>query len=45
MKINKIEKKDGIYFVTKTPNFIQRIFGIKERIERYRVMSNHVKLF
>lgn len=36
MKIGNIEKKDGIYFVTKTPNFIQRLFGVKEKVERYR---------
>jgi hypothetical protein len=51
MKISKIEKKDGIYFVTETPNFIQRLFGVKEKIERYRHNGevfhyfNHIKVF
>ena len=36
MTIEKIEKKDGIYYVTKTPNFIQKLFGIEEKIERYK---------
>lgn len=36
MKISKIEKKDGVYFVTKTPNLIQKLFGFKEVIERYK---------
>jgi hypothetical protein len=51
MKISKIEKKDGIYFVTKTPNLIQRLFGVKEKIERYKHNNevfkyfNHIKVF
>lgn len=36
MKINKVEKREGIFYVTKTPNFIERLFGMKEVIERYR---------
>lgn len=35
MKINKIEKNGGNYHVTKTPNFIEKIFGIKEKTELY----------
>jgi hypothetical protein len=51
MKISKIEKKDGIYFVTKTPNLIQRLFGVKEKIERYKHNNEvfhyfqHLKVF
>jgi len=51
MKISKIEKKDGLYYVTKTPNFIQKLFGIKEVIERYKWNGevfhyfNHLKVF
>jgi len=36
MKVSKIEKKDGIYYVTKTPNLIERLFGVKEKIHRYK---------
>ena len=36
MKISKIEEKDGLYYVTKTPNFIQKLFGMKEVTERYK---------
>lgn len=51
MKISKIEKKDGLYYVTKTPNFIQKLFGMKENVERYKCNGevfhyfNHVKVF
>jgi hypothetical protein len=51
MKISKIEKKDGVYLVTKTPNLIQRLFGIKDKIERYKHKGevfhyfDHVKVF
>jgi len=51
MKISKIEKKNEIYFVTKSPNFIQRLFGIKDKIERYKHNDevfhyfDHVKVF
>lgn len=51
MKISNIEKKDGLYFVTKTPNFIQKLFGVKEITEQYKcngeVFSyfNHIKVF
>jgi hypothetical protein len=51
MKITKIEKKDNIYSVTKTPNLIQKIFGVKERIERYKYKGevfhhfDHLKVF
>lgn len=51
MKISKIEKKEGIYFVTKTPNFIQKLFCIKQKIERYKTNGevflnfDHIKVF
>jgi len=51
MKISKIEKKDGLYYVTKTPNFIQKLFGMKENVERYKCNGevfhyfNQVKVF
>ena len=51
MKISKIEKREGLYFVTKTPNFIQRLFGVKEVTERYKFKGevfqhfDHVKVF
>lgn len=51
MKISNIEKKEGIYYVTKTPNLIQRLFGMKEVTERYKCNGevfhyfNHIKVF
>lgn len=51
MKISKIEEKDGLYYVTKTPNFIQKLFGMKEVTERYKCSGevfhyfNHLKVF
>jgi hypothetical protein len=51
MKISKIEKKEGIYYITKTPNFIQRLFGVKEVTERYKTKGevfhyfDHKKVF
>lgn len=36
MKITKITREDGIYRVTQVPNFLERIFGKKERTVRYR---------
>jgi hypothetical protein len=51
MRVTKVEHKDGIYFVTKTPNLIERLFGVKEEIERYRTDGeafhyfNHLKAF
>lgn len=36
MKISKIEKKDGIYYVTLIPNFFERIFNFKEKVEKYK---------
>ena len=51
MKIVKIESKDGIFYVTKRPNFLEKIFGKKEKVERYRTNNdvfhyfNHVTVF
>lgn len=51
MKISNIEKKEGLYYVTKTPNFIQRLFGVKEVTERYKWNGevfhyfDHIKVF
>lgn len=51
MKVSKIEKKDNLYYVTKTPNFIKKLFGMKEVIERYRCDGDvfyyfeHIKVF
>jgi hypothetical protein len=40
MEITKIEKEEGrysgTYLVTLTPNLIERFFGIKERVEKYK---------
>lgn len=36
MRVSKIEKTDDVYFVTKSPNFIQKLFRMKETVERYK---------
>ena len=36
MKITKIENEGDIYSVTRMPNFIERLFGVKERIDKYK---------
>lgn len=51
MKVSKIQKKDNLYYVTKSPNFIQKLFGMKEVIELYRCNGDvfyhfdHIKVF
>ena len=50
MKIS-IEVKDNIYYVTKNPNFFQKLFGCKEKVERYKTNGDvfhyfdHIKVF
>ena len=36
MKITNIEQEENIWIVTKTPNTLQRIFGVKETKSRYK---------
>lgn len=36
MKITKIEKIEDTYFVTKSPNLLERILGNKNIIEKYK---------
>lgn len=36
MKITKIEQKDNIFIVTKIPNLLERIFGFKTKVEKYK---------
>jgi|GEM_PF-2702938 len=36
MKIAKIEKEGCVYLVTRTPNCIERFFGVKERVYKYK---------
>ena len=51
MKISKIEKIGEIHLVTLVPNFIEQIFGVKEKIERYKHKGEvykhfpHIKVF
>jgi len=43
MKVTKIEtEKDkyGVYLVTLTPNFIEKLFGFKERVDRFRMSDS-----
>jgi hypothetical protein len=40
MKITNIIVYKEIYTVTKTPNFIQRLLGFKEKIEKYTWKKN-----
>ena len=36
MKITKIEQQGNIFTVTKPPNLLQRIFGLKTKVEKYK---------
>lgn len=45
MKIQKIEKVNGIYLVTFEPNFIERIFGVKQKVEKYKHSGYRFTLF
>jgi hypothetical protein len=46
-----IEYIDDTYVVTQTPNFIERLFGVKQKVDRYRwqggafVHFPHIKVF
>ena len=45
MKITKIEKDpEDIYLVTLTPNFFEKIFGAKERTDKF-IDSNSTFMF
>lgn len=44
MKVTKIEENSGIYLVTLTPNFIEKLFGKKEKVDRFR-MSDSTYMF
>lgn len=39
MRIEKIELIDGIYHMTKKPNWILRLFGKKSYVEKYKQMG------
>jgi len=45
MKITKIEQQENIFIVTKTPNLIQCIFGLKTKIEKYKDTGNTYRYF
>lgn len=36
MRISKIEKINGIFHVTFIPNKIEKFFGVKEQIKKYK---------
>lgn len=36
MKITNIENKDGIFLVTRSPNFIKRLLGFKPKTEKFK---------
>jgi hypothetical protein len=36
MKIEKIELKDGIFYVTQNSDFIEKLFGSKREVVKYR---------
>lgn len=40
MIISKIEKEGNIYLVTREPNFIERVFGVKPRVDKYKDTGN-----
>jgi hypothetical protein len=39
MKITNITQQDNIYEVTKEPNIIEKIFGFKTRIDKYKYIG------
>jgi len=47
----KIEKINEVYFVTQTPDYFERLFGVKEKVDRYRWEGSvfarfpHIKVF
>jgi len=45
MKIGKIELKENVYYVTKIPNWLQGLFGVKEKVERYRTYNEVFHFF
>jgi hypothetical protein len=40
VKIDKIERDGFVYTVTLTPNFIERIFNVKPRVEQFKRTHN-----
>jgi hypothetical protein len=42
MKITKIENEGNIFKVTKSPNLLQRIFGLKTKVENYIVANGKI---
>ena len=45
MKITKIEQQENIFTVTKSPNMLQRIFGLKTKVEKYKDTGNTYRYF
>jgi hypothetical protein len=45
MKITKIENEGNIFKVTKNPNLLQRIFGLKTKVENYKDTGNTYHYF
>jgi hypothetical protein len=45
MKIQKIEKISDVYLVTLVPNFIERIFGIGLKVEKYKTDGRYFTNF
>lgn len=41
MNISKIEEKKGVYIVTREPSFIERFFGVKKRVDKYKNTGHH----
>ena len=50
MKTSNIERKANIFTVTKSPNLLQKLFGVKEKIEKYKLTgevyhyAEHIKV-
>ncbi len=43
MKIKDIKRTDNIYTVTFTPNWIERLFGVKEQQKSYKATGDYYR--
>jgi len=45
MKIVEITKENDIYTVKQVPNWLERLFGIKEKVEKFKKDNWHKYMF
>lgn len=43
MKITNIKQSEDIFTVTKCPNFLEKMFGVKEKEEKYKQLDSVYK--